>query len=428
MNTIIRPTLNYPQAQFIGLSNKFRAFVAGFGSGKTWVGCAGHAKHFYEFPRVNSGYFAPSYGQIRDIFYPTVEEAFYNWGLSTTIKETNHEVIVSRGRIYLGMILCRSMDVPSSIVGFKIGHAQADEIDLMPTDKAQDAWNKIIARMRYNVDGLKNGIDVTTTPEGFRFVHRIFVQQPAEKPELKVNYGLIQASTYENEANLPPDYIPSLIEAYPKELIEAYLNGQFVNLTSGTVYRNYDRNRCGSTEVIRPGEPLFIGMDFNVQHMAACIHVQRPNGWHRVAELKDLFDTPDMVRAINERWRPVGGTQHRIVIYPDASGKSRKSVDASKSDIALLQDAGFEVRALSENPAVKDRINAANKAFEDGRYHVNATACPWGAQCLEQQAYNDNGEPDKTSGFDHMNEAGDYFINYEMPIVRPFSKMAIAGY
>jgi hypothetical protein len=50
-----------------------------------------------------------------------------------------------------------------TIVGFKIGNALVDELDVLKADKARQAWRKIIARMRYKVDGLRNGIDVTTT-------------------------------------------------------------------------------------------------------------------------------------------------------------------------------------------------------------------------------------------------------------------------
>jgi hypothetical protein len=68
------------------------------------------------------------------------------------------------------------MEKPGSIVGFKIGNAMVDELDVMVAAKAQQAWRKIIARMRYKVDGLRNGIDVTTTPEGFKFVYQQFVK------------------------------------------------------------------------------------------------------------------------------------------------------------------------------------------------------------------------------------------------------------
>jgi hypothetical protein len=288
--------------------------------------------------------------------------------------------------------------------------------------KAEDCWRKIIARMRYNVADLKNGIDIMSTPEGFRFCHKLFVQMVQENPELSKNYGMIQASTYDNEKNLPEDYIPSLKEIYPAELVEAYINGQFVNLTNGTVFHNYDRVRCNSNEFIKDGEPLFIGQDFNVQYMASSIAVQRPDGFHFVAELKDVFDTPDVIKIIQEKYKG-----HRIIMYPDASGSSRKSVDASKSDIALLTQAGFAVRAHASNPAVKDRILAANKAFEAGKVKVNAKACPTIARCLEQQAYDDNGEPDKGAGFDHQNDATTYPIAYEFPILKPMSRMKVVG-
>ncbi len=106
--------------------------------------------------------------------------------------------------------------------------------------------------MRYKVDGLRNGIDVTTTPEGFKFVYNQFVKAVREKPELRSMYGLVQASTFDNEKNLPDDYIPSLLASYPPELIKAYLNGQFTNLTSGTIYHQFDRVLNNSSEEEQP--------------------------------------------------------------------------------------------------------------------------------------------------------------------------------
>jgi len=159
-------------------------------------------------------------------------------------------------------------------------------------------------------------------------------------------------------------------------------------------------------------------MDCNVGHMAARIFVIRENGWHAVAELKKIFDTPEMIRVLKERY-----PNHPITVYPDASGDSRKSVDPSKSDIALLQYAGFSLRYNAVNPYVKDRIMSVNKQFEKKNLWVNSKACPDTAMCLEQQAYDDNGEPDKKSGFDHGNDAFGYPIAYEFPVVRPYSNV-----
>jgi hypothetical protein len=420
----VRVSLNDPQADFIELPHKFRAFVAGYGGGKTWVGSTAMCLRFYDSPKVNQAYYAPTYPHIRDIFFPTIEEVAHGLQLRVDIKESNKEVHFYSGAKYRGTTICRSMERPGSIIGYKVGHSMVDELDTMPANKAQDSWRKIIARMRW--EGATNGVDVTTTPEGFRETHRLFVAEPAERAGLRTSYGLVQASTRDNEANLPKGYIQSLLDTYPAELIEAYIDGKFCNLTSGTVYNKYNRVRHESTETIKQGEPLFIGMDFNIGKMAATVYVIRENGWHAVEELKDVFDTPAMARLITDRHRADENKHRRIVVYPDASGGSASTKDASKSDISILSGAGFEIRANAANPRVRDRILATNKQFEINRLWVNSRACPTTAKCLEQQAY-DNGEPDKKSGFDHQNDATTYPMAYEFPITRPMTRIRMAG-
>lgn len=338
-------------------------------------------------------------------------------GVRCDIKEGNKEVHIYNGSSYIGTIICRSMEKPSTIVGFKIGDALCDEIDTMPADKAQAAWNKIIARMSFKGEGIRNGVDVTTTPEGFKFVYKQFFGNTSG------NYGLIQASTYDNQKNLPPDYIQSLLDTYPEELIAAYLNGQFVNLTSGTVYRNFDRETCNSGETIQPKETLYIGQDFNVGNMASVIYVRRGKEWHAAGELTGGIDTPATCVTINERY-----PEHQTIMYPDASGANRSSKGASVSDISILEAAGFSIRATKANPLVKDRILSLNTAFSKGLLKVNVSACPEFTKCLEQQAYNKNGEPDKSTGHDHLIDAGGYPVVYEMPVNRPVIKpIRVAG-
>jgi hypothetical protein len=385
-------------------------------SGKSFVGCLDALIFAAKHPGTTQGYFAPTYSAIRDIYYPTMEEAAALMGFDTEIMVSNKEVNLIYGGKRYGTIVCRSMDNPSSIVGFKIARAHVDEIDTLAVEKAKDAWNKIIARMRLVINGVQNCVCVTTTPEGFLFVYDRFAKDPTE------SYSMVQASTYENAKYLPPDYISTLLETYPAELVDAYIKGQFVNLTSGTVYNSYNRVKHRSTESIITNEPLFIGMDFNVTRQAASVWVKRADGkqWHAVDELKDMYDTPAAIKTIKERY-----PGHAIYLYPDASGDSRKTVNASTSDIALLEQAGFRIRANKKNPAVKDRVIAVNAAFQHGVCYVNDKNCPTIATCLEQQAYNKNGEPDKSSGNDHQNDATTYPIAYEFPIVKPVANLNV---
>lgn len=411
------PTLNVPQARFLALPQKYRAFVAGYGSGKTWVGGASQCKHFWEHPKVPAGYFAPTYPHIRDIYYPTFEEVAADWGLRCEIREANKEIHVYSGRQYRGTIICRSMEKPGNIVGFKIGQALVDELDVLDARKAALAWRKIIARMRFNGADLQNGIDVTTTPEGFRFVYQQFEKQVRAKPELAQLYGMVQASTYQNGRNLPEDYIPSLRSSYPAQLIDAYIDGKFVNLASGSVYPDFDRRKNHTPEQIRDGEPLHIGMDFNVQNMTSIVSVIRDDKPRTLAEITKVRDTPAMVAKLKERYP--GRT---ITIYPDASGANTSSKNASESDLTILRQAGFSIRVGSSNPAVRDRVLSVNSQIcnsEGARgWLINTDNCPVLTECLEQQAYDTNGDPDKSGGLDHAPDAAGYFIVNRWPVAK----------
>ena len=421
----INPTLNVPQAEFLALNRKFRAFVAGYGAGKTWTLCASACKHYWEFPGANRGYFAPTYSQIRDIYYPTIEEVAQDWGLRAVVRTANKEIDFYSGRTYRGTTICRSMENPGSIVGFKISRADVDEIDVMPLKKAEQAWRKIIARLRLRFGGI-NGADVGTTPEGFNFVYRQFVKGPESNEKIAALYGLVQASTYDNEDNLPEGYIDSLMTSYPPNLIEAYLNGQFVNMTSGTVYYMFDRFKNNCDVVSGDRETIHVGMDFNKGKMAAIAHVIRGDLPYACDEFTGYRDTPDVILALKTAfWEAKDGTfkpTRPIIVYPDASGANASSKNASESDITLLKAAGFTVKGPAANPAVKDRVASMNGMFcnakNERRYFVNVDRCPVYADSLTQQAMGANGEPDKTAGYDHSNDAGGYFISHKYPIVK----------
>jgi hypothetical protein len=283
--------------------------------------------------------------------------------------------------------------------------------------------------MRQKADGLRNGIDVTTTPEGFQFVYSQWVKALRDKPDLASLYGMVQASTYQNGKNLPDGYIESLRASYPPQLISAYLRGQFVNLTSGAVYPNFDRRLNHTDDQVEPGDVLHVGMDFNVLKMAAVVFVVRGNEPHAVAELVNVRDTPTMARMVRERYKDRG---HQVLVYPDASGQSTSSKNAAESDLSILAAAGLTVRANHSNPAVKDRVASVNALVlsDSGvrRLKVNTRNCPTFTESLEQQAYDKNGEPDKTAGHDHPNDAGGYFMVHEWPVVsRNLQRLRMVG-
>jgi hypothetical protein len=399
-----------PQDRFIFSGAKYPAMVAGFGAGKTEALIIRSIIGKISSPTTDRAFYEPTYDLIRMIAWPRYEETLSGLGIPYKLTKHPHNVLDVEG---YGRIIFRSMDTPSRIIGYEVGDSDVDELDTLKRDEAAEVWRRVLSRNRQKKpNGEQNTAAVATTPEGFRFVYETWEQKKLP------GYEIIPAPTRSNP-HLPADYIESLEAIYPKHLLDAYIEGRFTNLTTGTVYVQFNRALHNTREVIKPNEPLFVGMDFNVGNMSAVIHVKRDGRPHAVDEIGKAYDTPDMARLITERYQG-----HSICVFPDASGGSRKSVNASKTDIQILQDHRFTVMAPKANPPVRDRINAMNAAFVNG-YRVNTDRCPIYTRCLEQQAYGNNGEPDKSQGLDHMPDAAGYFIHYDYPIIRPVMSLGL---
>lgn len=392
--------LTQTQSNFASSKFRFPAFVGGFGSGKTHAGIMRALSLKSRIPE-DVGYYLPTYDLIRTIAYPRFTELMSEFGIRHVLNKAEAVIYTPD---YGGVIRFRTMENPERIVGYETAHAVLDELDTLPTEKARDVWNKVIARNR-KTSKLGNSVAVTTTPEGYRFVYETWKKsKPSEQ------YVIYTAKTEDNP-HLPNGYVDSLKSTYPSNLLQAYLDGEFVNLTAGSVYAEFDRELNASKETIIDKETLHVGLDFNVMKMAAVIHVLRNDKPHAVGELTGVFDTPAMIQLLKSKYQG-----QKIFIYPDASGNNRKSQNASESDIALLRQAGFMIMVNPANPAVKDRVLAMNKLISDRQYLVNPDTCPELVESLERQAYDKNGEPDKTSGFDHVLDATGYCIAYRYPI------------
>lgn len=396
-----------PQFEYINSPAKFPALVAGFGAGKTEAAVQRCIIGKLRNPHSNRGFYEPTYDLIRMIAWPRFEELLTELNIPYKLHKSPMNYIDLGA---YGQIIFRSMENINRIIGYAHADADIDELDTLKESDASAAFRAIVARNReIKVSGEKNTIGVTTTPEGFKFVYKNWKQHPRE------GFELIQAPTSSNP-HLPEDYVDNLKAIYPNNLLSAYLNGEFVNLTQGTVYNSYNRDRNESTEEITRFDFLLVGMDFNVTNMSAVVFVNRSGVYHAVYELTGIYDTPTMIHTLKTKW-----PDQNIAIYPDASGASRKTVNASVSDISLLESAGFECRAPKRNPFIKDRVMAANAAFDSQQVLINTEKCPELSTSLEQLTYDNNGVPDKTSGLDHLIDAATYPIAHELPIIKPIA-------
>lgn len=403
MATTIKLTI--PQETFIFSESRHPALVAGYGAGKSQAAVIRLALLALKYDGLSFAFIEPTYDLIRLIAFPRFQEILDDWGVGYTLNKADAVIKLDNG----SQIIFRSADNPERLVGFEVADAVIDEADTLRIDQARAVWAKMLARIRERKhDGAPNTLAAVSTPEGFSFMYETWGKEKRE------GYELIKAPTSSNPY-LPEGYIAQLQATYSKAQLSAYLEGEFVNLTSGSVYHEFNRKLNGTNETIVDNDVLHVGLDFNVANMSAVVHVVRDNTACAVAEYTGVFDTPTMARLLKERY-----PDHKIIIYPDASGNARKSNNASESDHSILRSYGLQILVNSRNPFIKDRVLSVNAMIHNlgiRRYLVNGQHCPMLVESLEKQSYAKTGEPDKAGGFDHVVDAIGYFIAYRYPLV-----------
>lgn len=434
--------LTIPQAEFFQSTAKSTAAVAGFGSGKTQTSVTRLIATAMEHPKADFLFIAPTVVLIRDVLYPKLREMLPEIGMDFSINKSEN-IVYLHG---LGKIYCRSGEHPERIVGMEVLDAFLDELDVMTEEKALEVWRKAKARCRQKVENMYTGLRktnqmwVSTTPEGYKATYELFKKNPLP------NSHLVQMSTYSNAHNLPDDYIEDLRANYPEQLIAAYLRGEFTNLTNASVWNSFNvegNNVIGAK--IKKGDTLHTGIDFNVGRGCAVTYklldlpVGHPGNplkndiWPvmlALSEVVDSFDTPDSIRTLREQFPQSDFPDHRI--YPDSTGASRKTVNASISDIWLLKKSGFTIRKRGKNPAIKDRVISTNAAFCNSlgqrRLYIDVEKCPNLVESVTKQVYNKNGLPEKGFGkFDDMTDSFSYPVYYHFPVKKPAIGKATVG-
>ena len=384
------------QQQIIGLS-------AGYGAGKTRA---------LSPPRLltlaaiaNQGFIGivmePTGPLIRDIWQNDFDDFLEHYDVPYTFRASPLPEYVLHLPGGDTKILCRSFENWSRCIGINAAWCLADEIDTVPPATANKAFPKILGRLR---SGNVRQFAAASTPEGFRWMWNTFgTEEAQQRPDRK----LIRMRTADNPY-LPQDFIERLQANYDPSLLQAYLEGQFCNLTTGQVYDRFDRAKHVITDIPDVSrEPLRVGCDFNVGNSNAVIGVRLGNNLLLIDEISGAHDTDAMAQEIQRRadGRPV-------YIYPDASGGNR-STNASRTDIQILESYGFSNQSPKANPPIRDRVASVQALLENGKGQIRlqiAANCKRTIECLELQSYTEAGDPDKDAGYDHMNDALGYLV------------------
>ena len=380
--------------EIIGLS-------AGYGAGKTRSLTA----KAVVLSALNQGFIGcvmePTGPLIRDIWQTDFESFLEQYDIPYTFRASPLPEYVLHLPGGDTKILCRSFENWSRIIGLNLAWVLADEIDTVAPSIAEKAFPKILGRLR---SGNVRQFGAASTPEGFRWMWNTFGTEQAQQ---RKDRKLIRMRTADNP-HLPQDFIERLQANYDPSLLQAYLEGQFCNLTTGQVYDRFDRAKHVTTDIPDvSGEPLRIGVDFNIGNMSAVIGVRLGNKLLLIDEISGAHDTDAMAQEIRRRF-----PDQRVYMYPDASGGNR-STNASRTDIQILETYKFSNQSPKANPPVRDRVASVQALLENGKGEVRlqvSASCKRTIECLELQSYTEAGDPDKDAGYDHMNDALGYLI------------------
>ena len=304
----------------------------------------------------------------------------------------------------------KGSDRPDSLYGDDVKAAVIDEASRC----REAAWHAVrstltktrgAVRIIGNVKGRRNWAYsvarvAESGKEGYEY-HRITAWDAVEA-------GVLARDEIEDaRASLPDRVFRELYLAEPGE-------------SDGRVYTNFAAENVIGDSAIDIGQPLLVGMDFNVNPMSAVVGQLRGGQLHIITEIVQRnSNTQRMSATIRDGWPKAD-----VVVYPDPSGRARKTSSTS-TDFAILESDGFVVRAPRSAPRIEDRVNTVNAGFatSDGtrRLFVDSR-CQELTKALWDLYYDDKGQPTKETGDDHITDALGYLVCGVMPLTNNRAK------
>jgi len=344
------------QKQLLQCEAKNAMMLGGIGSAKTHALVLYVLKMVAEYPDANHMICANTYTQLMNA---TVEALvkFLNQN------KIPHKLVKSTSDRYIQILDTKfylySLKNYEDIRGIEVGSIVADEVCF----SKEEAYKVIKGRLRDTRGPLEfRGF---SSPNGFNWVYDIFGLGSADSP----NYAVIKAKTYDN-IFLPDGYYEELLHEYGGEknpLARQELFGEFVNLTSGSIYWGFKRDQHVKPTAMKEGEVIYVGQDFNADPMCG-ICLQHRGGKFYVFKENVLPDsnTYETAQYLNKIF-----FNNRFAVIPDSTGKARKSSAVrGATDLQILKDHGIHVMS-TYNPLIRDRQNNLNMKFKQGLIQID---------------------------------------------------------
>lgn len=393
--------LTRPQFEVFDTNERFRVVVAGRRFGKTFLSIAELIDVAVPKEGSHCWYVAPTYKAAKEIAWDMlIARIPPEW-----IRKSN-ETALTLTLINGSTIALKGAEKPDNLRGRSLDFVVMDEF----ADMRPEAWYEVI---RPSLSDRQGSALFIGTPKGRNHFYDLWTQGADGNPD----WYSFQYTTIDGGQVAPEE-----IEAAKRDLDERTFNqeynAQFVNY-SGIIYYNFSREESVNRSA-DDGSMLHIGMDFNLDPMSAVVAIRDGSTLKIIDEIVIYgSNTDEIVDEIKTRF-----PSRQICVYPDPAARQRKTSAGGRTDLSILQNAGFAVKVRDKHSAIRDRINSVNARLKsaDGQRHlVIDPRCKQVIKSLERQTYKEGtSQPDKDSGFDHMNDALGYLIDFLYPIKRQY--------
>jgi hypothetical protein len=400
--------LSKPQRQVADDKARFRVLVTGRRFGKTTLAIRELCYHA-RIPGRVCWFVTNSYRQAKQICWVKLKEILKDLRWIKKINEAELTIELKNG----SRICLRGADNKDSLRGVGIDFIVLDEC----ADIEETAWTEVL---RPTLSDTKGVAMFAGTPKGMNWFHDLYQrgQDPSEKDWSSylfttIDGGFVDAGEIEQAKR---DLDAKTFRQEYQATWETY---------SGIIYYGFSMSEnVKHFDVPLDTNVIHVSCDFNLDPMAAVVSYI-DNGIVYIFDEIQIWssNTDELCQEIHRRY-----PGKKIFCYPDPASRQRKTSAGGKTDLSILQNAGFICKVPPRHMAVRDRINSVNaklcSASGERQVFIHPK-CKNLLNSISKHTYKEGTVlPDKTQGFDHMNDALGYLISFLYPIRTAYEQQA----
>jgi hypothetical protein len=424
---------------FVDKSCRYAVVNASRGFGKSYLAATAAIVAVQELmeldesvPNKNVALIAPTYSQAVDIYYPLIA-----WQLG--MEDFADKASKAAGTFWFPnnvLLKLWSYEASQRMRGTGQYFVVADEVTSWKGAgmNLKESWESIIqpcVSTRWSPQNAKKfGANagralIISTPRGYDYFYEMYNRQDSDEDWKNYHY------TYHDSPFLDDEEIERVkLTLDPLKFAREY-TASFEDSGTNVFYTFNRKDHIDKTlPSFQDEEHVHVAIDFNVGIMASVTFAIRGSQIHILDEMQGHPDTETLARALTEKYNG-----HRIISYPDPSGRARKtSAAVGVTDFKILETNKIVTRAHSKAPPIVDSVAAVNKKFKNANGDIDMLIhpkCVNTIRSLERtqwvESNPDSATIDKKEGIEHWTDALRYAVEYLYPI-RAGTKVVKRGF